>query len=180
MLNTVISYVHMFYCYEANLVDGPLECYGKSHQCRLSIDMIYVLITIILPLSIMLIFGMMTISHVHQSQNQVHQARNISMNRSSRSSDAKFKRIDHHLFRMLLIQICLLFILCIPQAILKFHTTFKPFLTESKLEDTIRIVLYNITILLAFIASGMPFYIYTLAGGKIFRKAFLDFIRRFL
>lgn len=168
---SIISFVHMFYCYEANLIDTPLECYGKSHECRLMTDMIYVFLTILLPLTLMLIFGVMTISNVHHSHNQV---------RSSLSKDSKFKRIDHHLFRMLLIQIFLLFVLCIPQAILKFHITFKPFHLESNSEDVVRHFLYQITLLLAFIASGMPFYIYTLAGGKVFRKAFLDFIRHFL
>jgi hypothetical protein len=78
---------------------------------------------------------------------------------------------------MLLVQVLLLVLLCIPQVIQKFHLTFRPFGTVSKLDDAIRTFLYNITLLLAFIASGIPFYIYTLTGGTVFRKAFLDLIR---
>jgi len=86
-------------------------------------------------------------------------------------------KLDYHLFRILLVQILLLIFLCIPQVIQKFHLTFRPFRTISKLDDAIRTFLYNITLLLAFIASGMPFYIYTLTGGTVFRKTFLGLMR---
>ena len=174
---SALSFVHMFYCYEANRIDTPLQCYGKSQTCRFATDMIYSLITIIIPLILMVIFGLMTISNVHHVRNRVQNMVNTSINHPSRVKDSKFRRLDHHLFRMLLIQILLLIILCVPQAIQKFHVTFKPFDSESELEDAIRHFLYNITLLLAFIASGMPFYIYTLAGGKVFRETFFDLMR---
>ena len=178
LILSILSFVHMFYCYEANLTDTPLECYGKSQTCRFFTDMIYTLITIIIPLILMVVFGLMTISNVHHVRVRVQQTMNNSMTQlSARTKDSKFRRLDHHLFRMLLIQIVLLIILCVPQAIQKFHVTFKPFDSESKFEDAVRHFLYNITLLLAFIASGMPFYIYTLAGGKVFRQTFFDFIR---
>lgn len=174
---SVLSFVHMFYCYEANLTDTPLQCYGKSQACRLSTDMIYSLITIIIPLILMIIFGLMTISNIHHVRVRVHNTANTSINHLSQGKEAKYRKLDHHLFRMLLIQIFLLIVLCVPQAIQKFHVTFKPFDSESELEDAIRHFLYNITLLLAFIASGMPFYIYTLAGGKVFRETFFDLMR---
>jgi len=139
--------------------------------------MIYALITNAIPLILMIVFGLMTISSVHHAHVRVQNVASISINTSTKTKDLKYKKIDHHLFRMLLVQILLLIFLCIPQVIQKFHLTFRPFGNVSKLDDAIRTFLYNITLLLAFIASGMPFYIYTLTGGTVFRKTFLGLMR---
>jgi hypothetical protein len=165
-----IFYIHMLFCYEANLVDSPLQCYAKTQVCCFATDMIYALITNAIPLVLMIVFGLMTISNVHHAHICVQNVASISINTSTKTKDLKYKKIDHHLFRMLLVQIFLLIFLCIPQVIQKFHLTFRPFGNVSKLDDAIRTFLYNITLLLAFIASGMPFYIYTLTGGTVFRK----------
>jgi hypothetical protein len=78
---------------------------------------------------------------------------------------------------MLLVQVILLIIFCIPQAIQKFYITFKSFDSVSRREYAMNHFLYNIEVLLAFIASGMPFYLYTLSGGTSFRRAAIDFMK---
>ncbi|CAF3589909.1 unnamed protein product [Rotaria sp. Silwood2] len=178
VLLSILTYTYMLYCYEANIADAPLKCYGKSHTCRLINDLTYSFISIIIPLILMIIFGLLTISHVHHSHSRIQNKTSRSANIPSTIQEIHVKKVDRHLLRMLIIQVLLLFILCIPQAIEKFHITFKPFNSESALEDAIKEFLYNTEVLLAFIASSMPFYIYTLAGGSIFRKAFLDLIRK--
>ncbi|CAF3496227.1 unnamed protein product [Rotaria sp. Silwood1] len=175
---SILTYIYMLYCYEANITDAPLKCYGKSASCRLINDLTYSFITIIIPLILMIIFGLLTISHVHHVHNRIHHTISGLKNMPSTPKELHAKKIDRNLLRMLIIQVFLLTILCIPQVIEKFHVTLKPFGTESELEDAIKTFLYNVEILLAFIASSMPFYIYTLAGGNLFRKGFLDLIRR--
>jgi hypothetical protein len=176
---SIISYSHMLYCYEANLFDTPLRCYGKSKKCRLATDIIYGVISIVIPLILMIIFGLMTISNVHYLYTRLQNTAKMSKNTPSKVQDIKHKKakLDCHLFRMLLLQIIFLILLYVPQAIQKFYITFQHFGSGSELDDVIKTFLYNIELLLAFIASGMPFYIYTLAGGSIFRKAFIDLIR---
>jgi len=173
-----ICFTHMFYCYEANLIDSPLRCYGTNEICRLVTDIIYSLISILIPLILMLVFGLLTVLNVHRIHNRVHNQSSIPTVNNSKTTESRVRKVDHHLLRMLLVQIALLNILCLPQAIQKFHVTFHPLGSTSRLADAIEIFLYNIDLLLAFIASGIPFYIYTLAGGTIFRKAFIDLIRK--
>ena len=174
---SALSYVHMLACYEAKLHDQPLRCYGKTIQCRLATDLIYALITIIIPLILMSLFGLLTISNVRHVRTRVRNAGNDSIpNQQPAHKESQSRKTDRHLLRMLLVQIIFLVILCLPQAIQKFHITFQPFGSGSALEDEIKTFLYNIEILLAFVASGMPFYIYTLTGGTIFRKALMDLI----
>jgi hypothetical protein len=174
---STILYSHMLYCYQSNLIDTPLQCYGKSAECRLATDIIYALITILIPSVLMIIFGLMIISNIRYLRMRVETVTIVSILSPSRVKQMKLKKTDRQLLRMLLLQVSLLIIFCIPQTIQKFYITFKPFGTVSKREEAINHFLYNIEVLLAFVASGMPFYLYTLAGGIIFRRASMDFIR---
>jgi hypothetical protein len=170
---STILYSHMLYCYQSNLIHSPLQCYGKTQECRFTTDMIYALISILIPLILMIVFGLLTISNVYRIRTHVYRMRIESFNEHRHFH---LRRNDHHLLRMLLVEILFMIFLCIPQAIQKFYITLKPFGTGSELNDVIQTFFYNIELLLAFIASGMPFYIYTLAGGIVFRTAFLHLI----
>ncbi|CAF1200293.1 unnamed protein product [Rotaria sp. Silwood1] len=174
---SILTYTNMLYCYEANITDAPLKCYGKSKACRVINDLTYSCITIVTPLILMIIFGLLTISNVHHAHHRIQNKPSKSANTHRTIRELHFRKVDRHLLRMLIIQILLLTILYIPQAVEKFHITFKPFDSDSELADAIKVFLYNIEILLAFIASSIPFYVYTLAGGSIFRNAFMGLIR---
>ncbi|CAF4697389.1 unnamed protein product [Rotaria sp. Silwood2] len=175
---SILFYIHMFPCYEANNIDAPLKCYEETEKCRLITDLTYVILSIIIPLILMIVFGLLTISHVHHLHSRVaHTGSNLGTIDRSRHANLHSKKTDCHLLRMLTLQIVLLIVLCIPQAIGKFYITFKPFGSGSELEDAVKTFLYNIDILLAFMASAMPFYIYVLAGGSVFQKAFMNLVR---
>ena len=72
---------------------------------------------------------------------------------------------------MLLAQVIVLSILIIPQAFEKLYTTIIAYNTKSVQERDIYDFLYNIFLLLSFMANSLSFYLYTLAGGTVFRKA---------
>ena len=176
-----LLYVHMLMCYEANLYDEPLPCYGGTVRCRLTTDLIYVLMTVTLPLALMLIFGLLTIVNVRRIRLRTNQTRiRLLREQIARNRRVKFKRTDHHLLRMLIFQMIFLILLCLPQAVQKLHITIHPIGYGSPMDDSIKRFLYNIDILLAFIASGMPFYINTLAGGVVFRNACIDLMQNAL
>ncbi|CAF1352084.1 unnamed protein product [Adineta ricciae] len=170
---SIAVYAHMLYCYEANLNDQPLQCYGKSEQCRFATDMIYALVTIVIPLIGMMTFGLMTIVNVRRAQRRAHPDLRATSDVNHHS-----RRVNNQLLRMLFVQVLFLIVLCVPQAIQKFYSTVRPFGAGSTDEDAVKTLLYNIELLLAFIASGMPFYIYTLFGETIFRKEFIHVIEK--
>lgn len=173
----ILSYVQMLYCYEANITDAPLKCYGKTQTCRLATDLIYVLITIVIPSFLMLIFGLMIMSNIRHIHNRVQAMAVTPIIIPAVTRASRLKKTDHHLVRMLLLQILLLIIFCIPQAIQKFYISIKPFGSISEREDALNNFAYNIEALLAFIASGMPFYLYTLSGGAVSRQASINFLK---
>ncbi|CAF1229590.1 unnamed protein product [Adineta steineri] len=181
LIVSVLTYVHMFYCYNANIEDQPLKCYGNTETCRLITDLSYAFISILIPLIIMVIFGLLTISNVHRIHTRVHHQITTILDNNERMKMKKkmlhSKKLDHHLLRMLSVEVILLIVLCVPQAIEKLYFTLKPFGSGSGVEESIKILMYNIGLLLAFIASGMPFYINVLAGGSVYTKACSDLIQ---
>ncbi|CAF0728474.1 unnamed protein product [Adineta steineri] len=84
---SIILYAQMFYCYEANLMNTPLKCYGKTKVCRHLTDLSLTFITVLCPLFVMILSGLLTISNIRQSHRriQILKTENIdhSVNKSS-------------------------------------------------------------------------------------------------
>ncbi|CAF3419209.1 unnamed protein product [Rotaria socialis] len=181
---SILLYAQMFYCYEANLTDAPLSCYDKTVICRYLTDLSFVSITVMIPVVLMILFGLLTIINARESQRRVQsltRGNHVSgTNRSSRatagSSQRKpTRRTEQSLLRMLLVQVLALCILTIPLSLDRFYSTlYKD--NGSAVSTAINSFIYNTAILLYFISNGMPFYIYTLCGGRVFRKALCDFL----
>jgi len=166
---SVFSYTHMFNCYKANLNGTPLKCYSQTKMCHLTTNLVYVFITILIPLIIMSIFSFLIITNIRELRQRAHQTIMFGRNQLMR-------RTDQNLLRMLFVQVFFLMSFCIPQALHKFYITFQLPAHKHDWRDALNKLFYNIDVLLAFITNAMPFYLYTLTGGTVFRKAFLNCI----
>jgi hypothetical protein len=72
---------------------------------------------------------------------------------------------------MLFVQVILLALFTLPLAIQKFYATLTTNITKSALRSTIEDFIYQIALICTYFAAGMPFYVNTLTGGSVFRKA---------
>jgi len=171
---SLIFWSETIYCFDANLLNTPQKCYAKSNTCRILNDLFQALIITIIPSLIMLIFGLSTITNIHRSQlkNPVMIGKNNIIVRKSRKTDT-------NLTRMLLLQILLLTIFNIPQAIQKFYVTNTFYQSKSLAEKTFERFLFSIVALLTYIPSCLPFYIYTFTG-RIFRKTLFQLFRNMI
>ena len=165
-----LLYAQMFYCYEANLSNAPLKCYGKTIACRLITDLTYAFTANIIPLIIMVIFGSMTIINVRQTQRRVRLTSMASASVTNRGNQLQSKRVDHYLFLMLLVQVILFAVFTLPQNIQKFLSLAQTNDVKSALDRAIDNFIFNFFLLFAYLANGMSFYIYTLSGGSVFRN----------
>ncbi|UJR32846.1 hypothetical protein I4U23_020308 [Adineta vaga] len=186
ILCSLSLYSQVLYCYQANNQSAPLRCYGKTMMCRLVTDMIYTIITILCPLIIMFIFGLLTISNIRRQYEvasgqrellDISEKKNSKTLKSVNHLHRRRRRIDRYLRHVLLIQVVFLAVLTVPQTIEKFYTTLTINQIKSSLHSTVDKFIYNFVLLLTYLASGMPFYIYTLSGGNTFRSALFDFLR---
>jgi hypothetical protein len=184
---SILLYIPIIYCYQANLINAPLKCYGKTDLCRLSNDLIYASITIIFPMIFMIIFGLMTVVNIYRIKNRVN-AINImeltepgsATNEQQQHSKPANRKLDHRLFVMLFIQILLLSLFTLPQAIQKLYSTLTSNLMETTLRKAVENFLFNLVLLLTYVANGMPFYIYTLSGGTVFRTALKSLLQNII
>ncbi|CAF1552902.1 unnamed protein product [Rotaria sp. Silwood1] len=182
LIISTILYSPIFFCYQANLNNAPLKCYSKTIKCRVYADQVYTFFTILMPLILMMIFGFITLSNIRKIH---YRAQMLLLPRSSQTTIStehrqRLKSIDRHLLAMLLIQISFLILFTLPQVIEMIYLTItrNHFKTSSQkeLENSI----FTFVLLLTYLASGMPFYIYTLSGGRVFRQAFLKIIRHMI
>jgi len=181
---SIVIYSPVFYCYQANLINAPIKCYGKTEVCRLLNDLIYAILTIIVPIVFMLIYGVMTLINIQQVKIRIHIA-NASKSTNTVNSvasavltQASKKKLDRRLFVMLIVQVILLTLFTLPQAIRKLYSSLTTQQTQTLLNLTINNFIFNLLLLLTYIANGMPFYIYTLSGGTVFRNALKGLFRK--
>jgi len=133
----------------------------------------------------MSIFGTMTIVNIRRTYSVILFKRKIldktTENKTTLimtfTQQERWKRIDRYLRHVLFRQIILLTIFTLPQVIEKLLTTLTMTIDKSLLHITIEIVIYNFVLLLTYVASGMPFYIYTLSGGSIFRTTLFNLLQ---
>jgi hypothetical protein len=133
----------------------------------------------------MSIFGFLTIVNIRQrysaksSQGILTDLNEnaITIFKSINAPRERWKKIDRYLRHVLFIQIIFLTILTIPQVIEKFYTTLTINKNKSLLHITIDKFIYNFVLLLTYLASGIPFYIYTLSGGSVFRTTLLNLFK---
>lgn len=174
-----LFYSPIFHCYEANLSNTPLKCYSKTIKCRIFADQVYTFFTILAPLILMMLFGFLTLSNLRKVH---HRAQMLLLPRSSQTTISnehrqRLRSIDRHLLMMLLIQISFLTLFTLPQVIEMIYFTITRNQAKSLSQIKFEASIFNFVLLLTYLASGMPFYIYTLSGGRVFRQALLKTIR---
>ena len=183
-VSSIIIEVQHIYCVEANLVNTPLRCYSKNMLCAIVSDLCHALITILAPLLLTLIFGLITISNIRKVQSRLQtMERKLggSVGRgeivSSTANATQWKKSDRHLLIMLFIQVLLTFLLSFPIAAFKIYSLITRNTLKSPLQRSIENFVFNILLLLYYVGLGMPFYIYTLSGGDVFRQALFSFFK---
>jgi hypothetical protein len=132
----------------------------------------------------MIVFSLMTISNIRQVQSRVHARSTINSGGVGRGPASnpighqnQWKKTDRQLSIMLFIQVLIIVLLSLPIALSKLYTTATSNTPKSALRSSVESFLFNFFLLLANITSEMPFYIYTLSGGIVFRKAVRSLIK---
>lgn len=170
-----LAYSQIFYCYEANLTNAPLKCYGRTTWCRLLIDSEFTALSILLPSSLMFIFGILTIVYLRQAAFRRVQpvTMTIAHPTGTQNGSTRSKKRDHYLLLMLCVQVILLTLFSLPQAMQNLYANATRFEIRSPTYVAVNNFIFNLFLLLTYVTNGMPFYIYTLTGGSVFRKALI-------
>ncbi|CAF2115784.1 unnamed protein product [Rotaria magnacalcarata] len=174
IITIILTIIHsqIFYCYGTNLAGTPLKCYTKNISCRLMNDLTFAIITILVPLIFIILFGLMTISNMRLARSRVEPAAVTMANVTIQniSTRNRSKKIDQRLFRMLFVQSVCLGLFTLPLAIQRLYATLTINIPKSVLQTTIENFIYQVALINTFLAVGMPFYVNIFAGGSVYRK----------
>ncbi|CAF3749276.1 unnamed protein product [Rotaria magnacalcarata] len=86
------------------LFGTQLKCYGKTDACRLATDFTYALVTIIIPILIMICFGLLTISNIQESYRRVFMKTETQLSINVPVATQKWRKTDFYLLLMLFVQ----------------------------------------------------------------------------
>jgi hypothetical protein len=70
-----------------------------------------------------------------------------------------------------------LLLLTLPISATQLYLTMTSHIVKSPLRNAIENLIFNTLLLFLYLACGMPFYIYTLSGGSVFRKALFNLLK---
>ncbi|CAF1202027.1 unnamed protein product [Adineta steineri] len=160
------------YCFDANVIGTPLKCYAKSESCRIYNDLTQSFITTIIPSSIMFILGLFTI-------NNIRQTRQVRPSTIGGTPIRRKSKTDSSLTKMLLLQVILLTVFNLPQAIQKFYLTYTFYHIKPAFQVALENFLFSIVLLLTYIPNCISFYLYILAGD-LFRTTLFQIIQTFI
>jgi hypothetical protein len=170
----VLIWTETVYCFDANSIGTPIQCYTKSENCRLYNDITLALITITIPSIMMLIFGFLTIANIGQSKRMIHPT-----NTNVIVSDRRHRRTEHNLTRMLLTQVFLVVILNLPLALHIIYLTITFYQPKTPVQGTVDGLVFNTLLLFPFISSSISFFLYTLSGS-VFRQTLVQLGKRMI
>lgn len=179
---SILVWAESIYCFDANLVGTPQKCYAKSDSCRVFNDLSQSFVTTIFPAMVMLIAGLMTISNVKKSHKVGQTSVGVSATQNTNTittnnNNRQRKKDERSLTIMLFAQVILLTIFTLPQAGQKFYLTYSFYHIKSSSQRALEALLFNFVLLLTFIPSCIPFYIYTITG-TVFRRTLLNLIKK--
>ena len=171
-LTSALIWAESIYCFDANLIGTPVQCYTSSHTCQLYNDICLALVTVTIPSVLMLIFGFLTIVNIRQSKQSV-----VPSASGPAAPDGRSRKTENTLTRMLLTQVFLVVLLNLPQAIHIFYLTITFSRAKTPLQRAIDGFIFNMLLLLPFVCSCLSFFLYTLSGS-IFRQTLAELLHR--
>ncbi|CAF3587378.1 unnamed protein product [Rotaria socialis] len=172
-----VLWIESMFCYDADVEQAPIKCYGKSNSCRIYNDVAYASSTIAIPSVFMLIFGLLTIRNISRSRRASRAFFNTDLNlaRANRRKRKSTRRTEVSLTCMLLLQVVLLTLCSVPQAMHQFYLTFTIDVSKSPLRVAIENFIVNFNFSLTYIGNAIPFYIYTL-NSTVFRQTLIRLV----
>ena len=167
-----LIWFEVFFCFDANLIGTPIQCYTTSNSCRMYNDLTHAIFIIIAPAMTMLIFGFCTIRNIRQH-------RRIGPNSTTEQTVSRSRRSESSLTRMLLVQVLVLTVLSLPFAIIILYLSWTFYQQKPPMQRILEGFLFNIFLLMGFIPNCISFWLYTLSGS-LFRQTFIDLIKKML
>ncbi|UJR35204.1 hypothetical protein I4U23_027971 [Adineta vaga] len=128
----------------------------------------------ILPIILMLIFGLLTVRNIHKSTQRICPI--MAQNDGRLVHNTKISKTDGQLHKMLINQIVLFIVLNVPNPCYLLYQSFTMHSSKSLLRSTTETFLSNMTYVLVYLGFSLTFVNFTISS-QIFRRELLNIIR---
>jgi hypothetical protein len=156
-------YGQMLYCFNGTFQSNTSDCQSISDTCELYNDIALFFTYSLLPASLMLIFGLLTIRNIRQTRRQI-----VSLT-TTVPSNRNTRKTTKQMTVMLFAQVICSVLLSLPLSIEKIYSVFKGHHQESNEQKELEDFLGLIVVLITLMNSSLAFYIFTLTG-QVFRE----------
>ncbi|CAF2823732.1 unnamed protein product [Rotaria sp. Silwood2] len=154
--------IHVFVFARSVIINGIPNCTILPNEYVVFFNFFVRIVSCILPLTLMCIFGILTIINVRMVGNRVISQDNNMRNERLRSN-------DRQLIIMLLLQVLIIFIFVAPWTLINMHNSIALTILNQKFsasQQAIYDFLFNLFRMLYYINPSIGFYIYTLSGPR--------------
>ena len=150
-LVSILIYMEMFHCVDANQINAPVKCTAISPICQTVNDLCLIFLIVLIPSGLMLIFGLMTVFNLRKSH--VSRIQPITTNTVSNTEghQNRVRKTDRDLLKMLCIQVILLTLFALPQAIHNAYSTIIRGQSRSALHNAWSSFILNLFFLLTYV-----------------------------
>lgn len=144
-------YAQIFYCYSANLRNGPNPCSMPSSGCAYFNNFLNLISFFIVPCLIMMMFGSLTLLNIHRNLHRVANDQSQCANKMGR----RMKRSQSTMTVLMFAQICLVIFSNLPSGIQKIYGTITVNDARSPERRAIEALSFQLFSLLQFVGAGV-------------------------
>ena len=150
-----VIHIHMLIYYDVS--EGYCNIFLTEYQTFF--DMFFFVISCILPIILMTIFGLLMINNIRQSRNRIN----------SQQSNQRLKSNDRQMILMLAIQILVTTVFSVPYSVVNLYVVITLNIFEHSFSELASVIItftMNLSRILYFSNPIIGFYIYTLTSKK--------------
>jgi hypothetical protein len=140
---SLLVWSEVFFCFDANLVGTPIKCYTTSDACQIYNNLAHALLTILVPATVMLVFGFATIENIRRSRLVAP----VSMPEQTVSRN---RRTESSLTKMLVMQVLVLTLCSLPLAVMTLYLSATFYRQKSLERHRVEGFVFNIVLLMQF------------------------------
>jgi hypothetical protein len=182
LLTTIVMFtinLHVLIFARAEIIDGTATCTILPNEYLVFFNLFVPIISCIVPLILMSIFGLLTIINIRRIRHRVAPHDNRIQNDRLRTN-------DRQLIIMLLIQVFITTIIVAPWSVINMFSAIGITILKYKfspLDQTVYNFAFNLSRMLYYINPVLSFYIYTLSGPRFrveIKNTFISLLKTFL
>ncbi|CAF5077255.1 unnamed protein product, partial [Rotaria sp. Silwood1] len=153
----ILCYGQMLYCHAANQKSSRGACAGINIVCLYLNDFIHLILFVIIPVSIMIIYGLLTLRNIKQTHHRIANINRNQINNNVRGGGGGGgggpQRQQSTLTALMLIQVCLITICNLPVGIHKIYSTITENTYKSPKQRGIETIIFQLVYLLTFVGT---------------------------